>query len=627
MPHSKQFLVLAAVVALTFGARAQESEPAADCTLSLKQMHFTERDVWRDLSRNAELVAPSRMQSDANSGARRRTVTPPKSPDAPVIPARNYIDIEIFAKMRTDGVIWTTLSSDEEFLRRVTLDLTGEIPDSATVNTFLTDTASDKRDKTIERLLASEAFNDRWTMWFGDLVQNVTNATNTTEYAPGRNAYAAFIRASIAADKPYDKMVRETLANPGRTFFNGETNYWVRQTQNNGPVQDTYDNLSASTGEKFLGLPLQCLSCHNGFGHLEQVNSGLAKRARVDFWKNAAFFAQVTISRKLDPATDSPETTLVDNTTGVYRLNTTSGNKTPRTAAPGAPAVADPAFFLGGDLPQAGETRRQAYARMLTAHPQFARNTVNRLWSELFGMGIVEPLDSFDLARQDPATLAAGATVQPTHPQLLTLLSNDFVAKGYSLRALLRTMVQSSAYQLSSRYTAGTWNESWTPYYARHYPHRLMAEELLDAVFRATGVGGSITVAQLPAPVTKAMALPDTIEGGSFRGFLNGFGRGDRDENGRTNDSSIVQALSLLNDRVVTDRIKATANGSTVQKLVRATTDPSTIAEGLYLATLSRYPTTAERAAAVTFLKAGDLTKQTEDLQFALLNKLEFLFN
>ena len=154
-----------------------------------------------------------------------------------------------------------------------------------------------------------------------------------------------------------------------------------------------------------------------------------------------------------------------------------------------------------------------------------------------------------------------------------------------------------------------------------------MAEAIADSVFRATGLSPQLFNASSATPVRKTMALADTTEGGSFRPFLNGFGRGDRDENARTDDLSIIQALSLLNDSLITDRIKATAAGSTVQKLTKATTDPNVIAEGLYLATLARYPTALEREKAIAFLKAGELSKQTEDLQFALINKLEFLFN
>src|SRR5262249_4706243 len=158
------------------------------------------------------------------------------------------------------------------------------------------------------------------------------------------------------------------------------------------------------------------------------------------------------------------------------------------------------------------EPRRTAYARLLTSNPQFARATVNYLWKEIFGLGIVEPADSFDLLRQDPATLAPGATLQPTHPNLVPRLGNYFVPNHYSPRAILRLMVQSNAYQLSSRYTPGPWNEAWTPYFARHYVQRLSAEELVDALAKATGVGNSFNVFLVATPITKAMKLPDTSE-------------------------------------------------------------------------------------------------------------------
>jgi hypothetical protein len=288
-------------------------------------------------------------------------------------------------------------------------------------------------------------------------------------------------------------------------------------------------------------------------------------------------------------------------------------------------SVVTPAFILTGEKPAPGEVRRAAYARMLTAHPQFARATVNYLWKELFGLGIVEPADNHDLLRQDPATLAKGAVLQPTHPVLLTKLANAFMANGYDLRATLKLMVMSNAYQLSSHYTPGMWNETWTPYFARHYPRRLMAEALLDAVMRATGTGGTVNAGTFGV-VPKAMMLPDTSEGGSYRTFLNTFGRGNRDDAPRSDDGNPVQALTMLNDAIVVGSVHNATARSTVQTTLAATKDPGTIADKLYLATLSRYPTAPERAMAIAQLGAGDLTKKTEDLQFALLNKLEFLF-
>ena len=586
---------------------------SADCTFKVDQLRSAP-EIWHRLSQRAEAVAPT--------STRRRVTNPPKGD--PFV-AKNFIDTEVFGKMTRDGIQWTSLSSDTEFLRRVTLDLTGEIPDAATVRAFIADPSADKRDRAIDRLLASDAFNDRWTLWFGDLVENVQVATNTTIGTVPRNAYFKFIRDSFVQAKPYDQMVRELIAGTGDVTIKGEANYYNRDRQNNGPAQDTYDNLSASTGSRFLGLPLQCLSCHSGLGHLEQVNSGLSKKLRYDFWQNAAFFAQVQFDRVANSSGGTNQA-INDNTTGVYRLNTTSGNKTPRQPVNNGDTTVNPAFFLTKETPASGETRRAAYGRMLTAHPQFARASVNYLWKELFGLGIVEPADSFDLLRQDAATLLPGATLQPTHPALLNQLASAFQANHFDIRATLKLMVSSNAYQLSSRYTAGTWNESWVPYHARHYPRRLMAEEMVDAIAKATNSVLSFPVAAL-APISKAVLLPDPTEGtAAFRTFMNNFGRGNRDDQPRSADSSIVQALSLMNDRIVTDRIKGVGT-STVANALAASKDPGTIADTLYLTTLGRYPSFSERSAAITYLTSGDLTRKSEDLQFALLNKLEFLFN
>jgi hypothetical protein len=257
---------------------------------------------------------------------------------------------------------------------------------------------------------------------------------------------------------------------------------------------------------------------------------------------------------------------------------------------------------------------------MLTAHPQFARAAVNYLWKEMFGMGLVEPADNFDLLKQD---------TQPTHPALLTQLAEWFAASGYDLRELLRLMANSSTYQLSSRYTPGAWQESYTRYYARHYPRRILSESVLDAIARATNAPISIKLAFFDQPITRAMALPDTREPfvtqrtpSPYRTILDTFGRGDRDTNPRTRDGSISQALEMLNDPVITTRVK-----SRIDALLASTKDPGAIVDELYLATLARSPKADERAAAIAYLNDGDLKANAEDLQFALFNQLEFLFN
>jgi hypothetical protein len=594
--------------------------------LALMSPRVQQEAAYRNASAMAEVVAPS-----VSGSGKHRAVA---SPGSGMPPSVNFIDADLFSAMTAANVKPTTIAGDAEFLRRVSLDLTGAIPDSATVVAFVSDKASDKRAKKVDELLASDAFVDRWTMWFGDLVQNVTVSNNVREYYLGRNAYYAYIKDSIKTNKAYDQLVRDVISGKGDSFATGNADYVVRQLQNNGPAQDTYDNLAAHSGEKFLGMPLLCLSCHNGIGHLELVNQYLKTKNRSDFWAMAAFFARTRAagSKYTDPA--NPNANIVkfnvtDNTTGSYQLNTTSGNKSPRQPPTGGSSTVNPAYMFTGEQPRAGEPWRDAYGRMLTADRQFARAAVNYLWKEMFGVGIVEPVNAFDLGRLDPNKLASGQTLQPTNAKLLEDLTDSFIASRYDLRALLRTMALSSSYQLSSKYTPGAWNEAWTTLFPRHYPHRLTAEMMLDAVTKATNVPPTLNVQGMTA-VTKAMQLPDTLEPGArsqFGSFLNEFGRGDRDDTPRTNDSSISQALSLLNNTIVTTRVKKATANSTVSKVLASTSDPSAIVDQLYLATLSRYPTAAEKSAALAYINQGTLSTRTEDLQYALLNQLEFLFD
>lgn len=592
----------------------------ADCTVGGKAVspHLERERLQKALSQNAELIAPTA------GGGKRRSVTKPVG-GFKALPIGNFIDTHIAAKLAKESVSATDIAGDEEFLRRVTLDLTGAIPTAAEVNAFVADTAADKRAKKIDALLKSDAFVDRWTMWFGDLVQNVQIATNSREYYLGRNVYYTWIKESIRANKPYDAMVRELLVGEGDNFDSGVANYVVRQLQNNGPPQDTLDNLATHSAEKFLGMPVLCISCHGGVGHLELVNWYLRGKSRDDFWKMAAFFSRTTArgQRYTDPNNPNVQGIIKFivsvNPAGAYVLNTTDGNKSPRQPAAGQSPIVQPAFLTTGEQPKSGETYRVAYGRMLTADRQFARATANYLWKEMFGLAIVEPVNSFDLAK---------LSEQATHPELLEALADEVIAKNFNLREVLRTIASSNAYQLSSRYTPGAWNDAWVPLFARHYPRRLESEVLFDAITTATGVTQQMPVQGL-SPVTKAIQFPDPYEGGrrSPTGlFLGDFGRGNRDDVARTNDSAITQALHMLNDPVITQRIRRTTANSTVAKTLNASSDPGTITDQLYLATLSRKPTAQERQIAIDFLLTGPVPDRTEDLQFALLNTLEFLF-
>ena len=604
MKHKSWVALLAIGPALLLG------DEKANCPVYKPSAPVTA--LYHSLSVSTEAVAPSRHRA-----------VDPQQPSTGFPVAANFIDTDVFNKMRQDGVKPTAVAGDEEFLRRVTIDLTGQIPDPATVQAFLADTSSDKRAQKIDQLLASDAFVDRWTMWFGDLVQNVQVSANSREYYLGRNAYYHYIHDSIQTSKPYDQMVREVISGKGDNFAAGQANYWVRQTQGNGPIQDQYDNLAAESGDKFLGMPFLCLSCHNGLGHLDLVNTYLKSKARSDFWGVSAFFARTRAQRiqYTDPSTNQSmnKFDVEDTPTGAYQLNTTSGNKTPRQPINGQNTVS-PAFLLTGETPRSGEVPRDALGRMITAHPQFARATVNYLWKEMFGLGIVEPTNNIDLNKLD---------TQPVNPTLLTDLANEFVADHYDLRAILKTMAMSKTYQFSTVYTPGGWNESWTPYFARHLAHRLTAEMMLDAIFRATNVPPSMNVQGI-GTVTAAMKLPDTIDqrNNIYGRFLDEFGRGNRDDQPRTNDTSIAQALSLMNDQqVVVSRIHRTNANSTVAKVLASTTDPASIVDQIYVATLSRHPSATEKQRAIAYLNGGTLGNRAEDLQWVLMNSLQFLFD
>lgn len=613
MRHILSFALALAPV-LLYG----DDKPACPIdTLALRSPRQAQAATIHQLSLVSEAVAASKP----------RAVGRPTGTMPPMV---NFIDSDLFPAMTAAGVAPTAMAGDEEFLRRVSLDLTGQIPDAATVTAFVNDQTANKRSSKIDELLASDAFVDRWTMWFGDLVQNVSQSASIREFPQGRNAYYTFIHDSIKANMPYDQMVRNLISGKGDSFANGASNFWVRQIQNNGPIQDTYDNLAAQAGDKFLGMPFLCLSCHNGLGHLDSINVYLKTKMRYDFWGNAAFFARTKAMRSLnDPNVPNVfKFDVEDNSTGAYQLNTTSGNKTPRTPVNGQSTVT-PAFMLTSEAPRSGETYRDAFGRVLTANPQFARAAVNYLWKEMFGLGIVEPTNAFDLDRLDPNNLPPGWTLLPTNAQLLNDLTSEFTKDGYNLRTILRIMATSSSYQLSTAYTPGAWNEAWTTYFPRHLTHRLMAEEMLDAITKATSVPVTFTLSG-GGQVTQAMKLPDTLESrnNNYGRFLDEFGRGDRDTTARTNDTSIAQALSLMNDNpVVVSRVHKNTVGSSVAKILAASTDPATIATQLYLNTLSRHPTSAELSQAVAYLRSGTLSQKTEDLQWVLLNSLEFEFD
>ena len=559
--------------------------------------------------------------------------------DAATVPQRNFVDEEIFRRLTREGVRSAKLSTDEEFLRRIYLDLTGRIPAPEQVRAFSSDTDPGKRDSVIDQLLSSAEFTDKWTMWFGDLLQNNASASNVNLQANGRNAFHNWIRHSVDSGKSIKDIAYEAVVGGGNNYRdeNATANFYVKARTPGGPAQDTYDTMLLKTASAFLGLAYyDCLLCHNGRGHLDQLSLWGRSGTRTDAWRMAAFFSRTRLSQPYNRVVERTDFyynswEVADVDAGQYVLNTTFGNRPNRAPIAGTLRNLQPEYRETGAKPESGENWRGAFAENMVKDPMFARNFANRLWKAMFNLGLVDPVDTMDPARLDPnAELPAGWSLQATHPELLERLAAFFVASNYSLRETLRQLAQSSAYQLSSRYDSD-WNIEYVPLFARHYVRRLEGEEVHDAVQTATGILGSYPITGWPAPVSWAMQLPETTEPRDrVTAFLNHFVRGNRDTQQRHQAGSIQQQLAMMNDAFVNNRIRIAAS-PTLQAAAQLGASKE-IVEQLFLLFLSRQPGAGELQTAVAHLERAGADARSrdmaiEDVAWACVNKFDFLFS
>ena len=279
-----------------------------------------------------------------------------------------------------------------------------------------------------------------------------------------------------------------------------------------------------------------------------------------------------------------------------------------------------PEFVLTKEQPADGRKLRDEYARMLTTSPQFAKASANLIWSKLMTVGIVDPPFDWDLARQDPKNPPPEPwTIQPSHPELLDALAEDFVENNYDLRLLMRRICRSKAYQLSSRFD-GEYKPEWDRYYARRLVRRLSAEEVYDAIAKATNVFGH--------GMEYAMAQVGPGGDAELSRFLSFFGQGNRQTKQPDTKGSIIQASLMLNSSLIKEKVLASTEGSRVKTLLNRSPALSNLelVEELFLTTLSRYPTPEEMVKAVKHVE-DYRNKGVEDLQWALLNKMEFMVN
>lgn len=491
-------------------------------------------------------------------------------------PRRNFIDELVLTKLESLNLPPSPPAGDSEFLRRVFLDTIGTLPTAEETRKFLEETSSDKRDRLIEALLARPEFVDYWSYKWSDLL-----LVNSDKLKPAAMwAYYDFIRNHVAANTPWDRIVRELVTAKGSTLENGAANYFVLH-------QDPAE-LAETTAQAFLGMSIGCAKCHN---------HPLEKWTNDQYYGMANLFARVR-------AKDVPG----DGNRVVYAA--VEGDLVqPLTGKPQPPRPLDAvALSL-----ESKEDRRTALAAWLTAkeNPYFARSITNRVWANFFGVGLVENVD--DLRLTNPASNEA----------LLSAAARHLADHDFDLKALMRTILQSATYQRSS--TVLPENKGDDRFYSRYYPKRLMAEVLLDAVSQVTAAP-----TQFPNYPTRwrALRLPDANVASYF---LKTFGRPDRVitcECERTAQPSMVQVLHISNGDTINNKLQEKSN-RIGQQLAAGHSDGQLVEEA-YLAALSRYPTDNERRETLNVLsETQDADKRVlvEDLYWSLLSSREFLFN
>jgi hypothetical protein len=560
---------------------------------------------------------------------------------------QGVIDTYLFQAMQEAGVSPAPRTTDYEFCRRVTFDLIGRPPTAARLVEFVAGSDPDKRAAYVDELLARPEWVDKWQMFFSDLFENTQNNNQVNRFAEGRNAFYLYFKESLSANKPYNVVATELISGSGgNTYEDGKLGFVLGGLVTGGPRtgQDIFDQLAASTAEKFLGIAHEnCILCHDGRGHLDPLSAWGRREPRLKAWQLASFFSRTNHRRvSVNPPVNNPYYYAIeDNTTfrTDYPLNTTTGNRPPRQPLGSIRNISPEYPFGNGGKANAGENYRAALARLLTADIQFSRATVNYIWKQFFVRGIVEPANQFDLLRLDPANPPpAPWTIQPTNPALLGALAADFASNGFNLKDLMRKIATSEAYQLSSRYE-GRWKPEYEKLFARKFVRRLWGEEVMDALVQISNLPNTqMTVAGL-GRLSWAMQLPDTfrIPAEPLGSFLDSFLRGNRIEEDRRLDGSVPQALNLMNDAFVHTRTRASGTGDAAslarQLLTRypAAVSGNLLVNEMFLTVLNRPATEDEMLTATAALARATTNAtrqaQVEDLLWALFNKVDFVYN
>ena len=486
----------------------------------------------------------------------------------------NFVDSAVFEKLKQLQILPSEVCTDDEFLRRVTLDLTGRLPSADEAKALITDVANpNRRAVIVDRLLDSNEFASFWALKWGDVLRSNSKKLKTA----GVHKFREWIYESVRSDKPLDQFARELLTANGSVFENPPANFWRASRD---PLDAT-----ETTAQLFLGVRIQCAKCHNHpFERWTQDN----------YYGIAAAFARV--GRK--NSVDADEEVIFTQAGGEVTQPRT--NKQMKVH-----------LLLKGDVDvPADQDRRTVFAAWLTSpeNPFFAKSVTNRIWGHLMGRGIVEPVDDF--RDSNP----------PANARLIDELSKQFVSNGFSQKWAIRTICNSRTYQLSSRKNGFNKDDE---IYSSHANTRLLsAEQLLDGICAVTSVPEQFPGFPLG---TRACELADPP---TDHYFLKVFGQPQREmacQCERSSESNLSQALQMINGPVVHNKLRAD-NGRIATMIKEMKPDDEIIAS-LYLAALARTPSAEEMTASKTHIAAQtDRRQALEDVGWAILNSKEFLF-
>jgi Protein of unknown function (DUF1553)/Protein of unknown function (DUF1549) len=486
----------------------------------------------------------------------------------------NAIDEKLLARWKDLGLTPSPLCSDEEFLRRLYLDAIGTMPTPKEVRAFLADRDADKRTKAIDRVLERPEFIDFWALKWGDLLRINRDLLQDK----GMWSFHNWVRGSVRDRVPMDEMVRAIVTAEGSAFTDGPANFYMSSR--------VPSDWSETTVQLFMGVRIQCARCHH---------HPFEKWSQDDYYGMTAFFVRVGTKTSQEFGIFGRET--------VIFLRTSGEQSHPRKGGTVKPHPLD-----GPDMDDAFDRRRKL-AEWLTGKDNafFARNLANRFWAYTMGRGLVEPID--DMRSTNP----------PSNGPLLDALADHFRKAGYDQKQLLRTIMTSHVYGLSS--IPNKQNVGDLRNYSRHYRQRLRGEVLLDAMTDITGVPEVFTAA---APRTRAIELW-TVRTQSV--FLDSFGRPDPNQDPpceRTSDTSVVQALHLMNSPKL--HAKVTSDDGRAAALAASKKATAEIVEELYLLVYCRYPDDEERKNALRRFEGAPRRQAIEDLLWALLNTPELVF-